>query len=229
MKTSESDDGTMRNMNDAVIVDRLVALVLERLQSRRVGFVWPDAPVWMEPAAGFTWVHYTNARCGKMPSCYVLDELKHPDREAGMLDMLVVPSGSVSLLAELVSGLAASRTAILVSGALRARIPVLFGTSSVLEWNASADDDARSGLLRAIDCMRGKGLEFLGFSTAPHRLDETAGATVRLDEAGWISWPEIAGTVQNAKTVLLSEGTKLTPEAMDRLANLKIRLVKGAC
>ena len=213
---------------DIPAFDRLFSLVCERFGNRRIGFLWQGEPVFPEPVSGFTWVHYVPG-CGlSRPCCYVLGELKRPDLEGRTLDMLVIPAGNVPMLSELFSGLLTTRASLLTDGALRAGIPVLFETSALRDWSASADDNARGSLQAVVAALKNRGVSFLGYTAAPCEPRDIAGSTVRLTERGWLSWPEIVPLIEGAETVMLSKDTKLTPEAMDRLIKLKIRVTEGA-
>lgn len=220
--------GSKSFVEDASVFDRLLSLVCERLMNRRIGFLWQGEPVCLETVPGFTWIHYVPGGCAPASRCYVLDGLKRPDLEGRTLDMLVIPAGRVSMLSELVSGLLSANASILVDGALRMGIPVLFEMSLLREWSASADDRARESLKTAIAVLKSRGVSFLGYTTASCEQQEPAGSTVRLTERGWLSWPEIAPLIAGAETVMLSKDTKLTPEAADRLIKLKIRVIEGA-
>lgn len=227
MKKTET--GNRLFTEDTPILDRLFSLVCERLGNRRIGFLWQGEPIDPEPVSGFTWVHYVPKGGLSIPCRYALDGLKRPDLEGRTLDMLIIPAGSVPLLSELLSGLLTTKASMLVDGALRMGIPVLFETSMLREWSASADDWARESLKAAIAVLKGRGISFLGYTTALPEPREPVGSTVRLTERGWLSWPEIAPLIEGAETVMLAKGTKLTPEAMDRLIKLKIRVIEGAC
>lgn len=221
---SESASDTCKAIERADAFDRVVSAVCERLASRRVGFLWPGAPCEPQPAPGFTWVHYApDARGARR---YDVNALTRPDLEARTLQMLVVPAGAVSLFAELVSGLLITPQAALIDGALRASVPVLFETSALLSWYASAADASRSSLRASVEEMRRRGMEFLGFSRTPAADEPAPGGAARICESGWLSWSDIAHRVRGARAVRLSGGARLTPEARDRLAALNIRVVE---
>lgn len=224
---SASNGGTGKTTApDASLTGRVVAAVCERLTSRRIGFLWSEGWCDPSPAAGFTWVHYAKGAQGTRR--YDLDALARPDLEARTLDMLIVSGGSVPVLAELVSGLLVTPAAALIDGALRTSVPVLFETSNFLAWYASAHEPSRKSLLLSIEALRQRGAEFIGFARTPgvEKTSPKAGV-VDLCESGWLSWSDIAGRLGGAQAVQLGEGTRLTPEARDRLMNLKIRIVEG--
>ena len=222
---SAGNGDTCKAIERASAFDRAVAAVCERLASRRIGFLWPGAPCDLDPVPGFTWVHYAPGANGTRR--YDLNAIARPDLEARSLHMLVVPAGPVPLFAELVSGLLIAPSAVMIDGALRASVPVLFETSELLSWYASAADTPRKSLLASIEAMRLRGMEFLGFTKASAVSEPAPEGAVRIRESGWLAWSDIATRVCGAKAVQLSEGARLTPEARDRLMNLKIRIVGG--
>ena len=208
-----------------VRIDNVVEAVCERLNNRRIGFLWSCEPCDFAPAPGFTWVHYAEGAKGARR--YDLNALARPDLEARTLDLLVVPAVSVSVLAELVSGLLITPSSALIDGALRRCRPVLFETSCFLSWYASACEISRKNLLLAIETLRRRGAEFIGYTNASVPEEPARSDTVRIRESGWLSWSEIAPRVRGAGTLILEGGARLTPEARDRLMNLKIRTVEG--
>ncbi len=207
--------------------DRTVAAVCERLASRRIGFLWPGEPCDLSPAPGFTWAHYANEG-SRGARCYALNALARPDLEARTLHMLVVPAGSVSTLAELASGLLITPAGAMIDGALRASVPVLFETSKLLSWYASANEASRRNLHASIEALRLRGMEFLGFTCSSVPDEPAPEGAVYIRESGWHSWVDIAPRVQGARAIRLDGGARLTPEARDRLMKLKIRIIEGA-
>ena len=224
---SASNCDTCKAIERAIAFDRAVAAVCERLASRRIGFLWPEpgAPCDPDPVPGFTWVHYAPGARGTRR--YDPNMLARPDLEARTLHMLVVPAGPVSLFAELVSGLLITPAGAMVDGALRASVPVLFETSALLSWYATATDAPRRSLHASIEALRLRGMEFLGFTRAPAVGEPAPEGAVCIRERGWLAWSDIADRVRGAQAVRLDNGARLTPEAKDRLMNLKIRIVGG--
>lgn len=210
---------------DASLTGRVVEAVCERLTNRRIGFLWNGGLYDPSPIPGFTWVHYAEGARGTRR--YDLNALARPDMEGRTLDMLIVSGASVPVLAELVSGLLVTPAAALIDGALRASVPVIFETSNFLAWYASAHELSRKSLFVSIETLRGRGVEFIGFArTQPAEKPSPAGV-VDIRESGWLSWGDIAGLVAGAQAVRLPKEARLTPEARDRLMNLKIRIVEG--
>lgn len=223
---SESDFDAHASIENTETFSRVAAAVCEQIRSRRIGFLWPGAPCDIPCAPGFTWVHYAPGARGARR--YDLDALARPDLEARGLRMLVVPAGAVSLLAELASGILLSPASAMIDGALRGSVPVLFETSEILSWYASAAEAARRSLCKAVGAMRGRGMEFLGFTLPPAPEEPLPGGTeavCEICESGWHAWADIAGRLAGARVLRLASGARLTPEAQDRLANLKIRII----
>ena len=163
-----------------------------------------------------------------MPRAYDLRKLEKPMSEARTLHMLVVPSGSSVVLLEVASGMFLSSASALIEGALRERVPVLFEASFLSEWrDAGGNEQEREARRRAvskiIDSLTKRGMEFLGLEKNANNAPDTYGA-VRLGGGGWLSWSEAAPLVGKAKTVFLTDGTKLTAEAADRLMKLNVKV-----
>lgn len=220
MKTPDANCGEY-SMNGAGYSERLVEAVMERLLSRRIGILWPGEAGEFAGVPGITWVHYARGACGARR--YDPDTLARPDLEARTLDMLVVPGVSVPLLAELVSGLSHTSFGAMADGAIRRRIPVLFETSALRAYYAAANGRSRESLKRAVDSLRARGAEFLGFALA-----EAASVAGAVDlPSGWLAWRDIAHLVAGASEVRLSGASRLTPEARDRLRSMRIHIIEG--
>jgi hypothetical protein len=187
--------------------------------------------------AGFTWIHYYCRRHEKTmsgsPRSYDLFKLEKPMREARTLHMLVVPLGSPGVLLEVASGLALSPAAALVEGALRGGIPTLFEASFLGEWCEAGGEEHGErwkAVRRTADSLAKRGMEFLGLEMkSPDPSDPgicRKPDSIRLGGGGWLSWREVAPLVIEGqiKTVLLADGTKLTPEAADRLLKLNVQV-----
>jgi len=155
--------------------------------------------------------------------------------EARTLNTLVVPFGSQGVLLEVVSGLTLSPASALIEGALQEKIPVLFEASFLSKWCEAIGEERearRRVACRIVDSLTKRGMEFLGLETeacdafgrAPDMCAHEARGTVRLSGGGWLSWSELAPLVTDAKTVFLTEGTRLTPEAADRLLKLNVKV-----
>jgi hypothetical protein len=147
--------------------------------------------------------------------------------------MLVAPRGYISVLLEVASGTTFSPASILVDGALRNGVPVLFDASFLRAWVNAAEaisegkEKREKDAARLIKSLKERGMAFIGFENenglgGGEAVPVTLSVTLR--GGGWLSWGEIAPLVSGAGTVLLAGGTKLTPEAADRLLKLNIRV-----
>ncbi|MDR1977486.1 MAG: hypothetical protein LBQ42_02005 [Synergistaceae bacterium] len=206
--------------------EKLTTLVMNMLREKRVGFLWKDEPLFFPRTSGFAWIHY--CCCAKARASawrvYDLRDLKNPLAESNTLDMLVIPSGSVELLLEVASGFTISPASFLVDGALRVPIPVLFVGFGIGEWIASSGA-ARDSVERVVDVLRARGMEFIGLPDEGRKeTNTTQRGLATFSCGGWLSWHEIAPRVAGCALVRLSGGTKVTPEAADRLAQSNIRV-----
>jgi hypothetical protein len=211
----------------------LASLVLERLNEKRIGFLWPAAPVFLERRKGFRWIHY--CRRDFLPaepaprgqSVFLLED----GQILGLLDMLVVPAGNAGVLCETASGMTVSPESSLIDGALRASIPVLFDVSPFDAWLRSSMSKRVRACDRVLKTLSGRGMEFIGLSEVPssredgHQVfvDMNADVGVGAAPGTWFSWTEIAPFVRGP-ALRLARGARLTPEASDRLAQLNVRV-----
>ena len=152
--------------------------------------------------------------------------------------MLVVPRGSPGGLLEVASGIVISTASALVEGALKNDVPVLFDASSLREWCMAPEgkkeerNERWKTARRMTNSLQGRGMEFIGFEEtagSQNLFEETSLSGARLKEltlrgGGWISWSELAPLVAGVDVVRLVGGTKLTPEAADRLLKLNVRV-----
>ena len=151
--------------------------------------------------------------------------------------MLTVLRGSPGVLLEVASGVVVSPASALVDGAMKNGVPVLFDASSLREWCASPEAKEERNkrwktARRITNSLQGRGMEFLGFEETTDSRNshgETGMPGARLNEltlrnGGWLSWSELAPLVAGADVVRLARGTKLTPEAADRLMKLNVRV-----
>jgi len=155
---------------------------------------------------------------------YDLRKLDNPISEARTFEMLVIPIGSPGVLMEVMSGLTLSPASALIEGALQEKVPVLFEASFLSKWcevGTEESKERRKVTQKIVDFLTKRGMEFLGLKTAA--LGAVGCGEVVLSCGGWLSWSEVAPLVKDAKTVFLTGGTKLTPEAADRLLKLNIR------
>jgi len=148
--------------------------------------------------------------------------------------MLVVPFGSPEVLLEVASGLTLSPASALVEGALRKKIPVLFEAAFLSKWCEAVGEEREERwktARRIADSLTKRGMEFISAARsrvpdmqAPKASVPVVRDAVRLGGGGWLSWSEVAPLVIKAKTVFLTNGTKLTLEAADRLMKLNVKI-----
>jgi hypothetical protein len=228
----------------------LASLVLERLNEKRVGFLWPAAPVFLERQEGFRWIHYCRrafvptepAPRGQVisfleewekPEGFNEDEeegkLKTPLSEGRTLDLLAVPAGNAGVLCEVASGMTVSPESSLIEGALRASIPVLFDVSPFDAWLRSPSSKRGRACGRVLTTLSQRGMEFIGLSKVkvkvqiPLSHEDQHQPLATAAPGTWFSWPEIAPFARGP-VLRIARGAKLTPEASDRLAQLNIRV-----
>jgi hypothetical protein len=222
---------------DKLKINEIADLVCRMLSEKRVGFLWRGTMKPIPELAGFSWVHYylhTHVPVNSART-YNLAALPDPLSEGGTLDMLVIPSGTLGIILEVSSEIIVSPASQLTEGVLRRGKPVLFDASAVRERIESSDGGKLEKLLKLTHHLKNRGMEFIGLENeAPLRgaVTETDGkrsraGTVTL-HGNWLSWNEISPLVNGAETVRLTAGTKLTPEAGDRLLKLKIRVEEAS-
>ncbi|MDR1377698.1 MAG: hypothetical protein LBJ36_01400 [Synergistaceae bacterium] len=231
-------------------IKALASLVIERLNEKRVGFLWPAAPVFLERQQGFRWVHYCHeAFVPTLPTPWgqtvsLLEELGESEGEGRTLNMLVVPSGNAGILCEVASGMTVSLESFLIEGALEASIPVLFDASPFNAWLRFSSSKRARACDRVLESLSQRGMKFMGLSKITtttstseistseisiisqiSKIPEVPAVTV---SGGWFSWVEIAPfareSMRRGSVIRLAKGARLTPEAFDRLTQLKIRV-----
>ncbi|MDR0648066.1 MAG: hypothetical protein LBF92_01855 [Synergistaceae bacterium] len=216
-------------------ISEIADLVCDMLSKKRVGFLWHGLPAPVPPVDGFSWVHYySNAHPATgVARSYDLAALRNPMSEGRTLDMLVVPGGTLEIILEVASKVTASPASKLTEGALRSGAPVIFDASG-LKDRLGAEAGEWDALLETVLPLKKRGMAFIGLESEPPSCCEHAretgerprGSTVTLS-GSWLTWSEISPSVAGADAVRLAPGTKLTPESLDRLLKLKIR-VEGA-
>jgi len=208
-------------------IKEVTDLILRRLNEKRVGFLWREEPPRFARIDGFSWIHYTLHASWHEPAdkIYYLGGLGDPAREGRTLDMLVVPSAAAGLMLEVAYGVTVSPGSALVDGALRASVPVLLDVSLLEDWLVSAAMPEAKAARVLMETLVSRGADFIGpcrpEEPLPARQEEESVATLR---GGWLSWGEVSEAVAGQRAVRLSPGTRLTPEAADRLARLDIRV-----
>ncbi|MDR1650643.1 MAG: hypothetical protein LBR87_02530 [Synergistaceae bacterium] len=217
-------------------IKELAELVIERISEKRIGFLWRGSPLRFERAERFAWVHYCIHGSHSVPreKVYHLGGVRDPLSEGGTLDMLVVLDGNAGLMLEVACGVTVSPASMLIEGALRASVPVLYDVSILNKWAAAADSAARDASRRIMETLSSRGAEFIGEAGCGACGIETAAVTkddspVTLSGGGWLSWTEISPVVSGRSAVRLAFDTRLTPEASDRLARLNIRVEEVVC
>ena len=145
--------------------------------------------------------------------------------------MLVIPSGTLGIILEIASEITASPASQLTEGVLRGGKPVLFDASAVRGRLELSDGGKLEKLRKIAHHLENRGMEFIGLENETR----VRGENIETDgehthprivalSGGWLSWNEISPLVAGAEAVRLAPGTKLTPEAYDRLLKLKIRV-----
>jgi hypothetical protein len=220
----------------------LASLVLERLNEKRVGFLWPAAPVFLARQEGFRWIHYCRrvfvptepAPRGQVisfleewekPEGFAKGKLENPLSEGRTLDLLAVPAGNAGVLCEVASGMTVSPESSLIEGALRASIPVLFDVSPFDAWLRSSSSKRARACGRVLETLSQRGMEFIGLSKVkiPLSHEDRYQPLTTAAPGTWFSWTEIAPFIRGP-VLSIARGARLTPEASDRLAQLNIRV-----
>jgi hypothetical protein len=170
------------------------------------------------------------APVGQAVSFLEESSLEEPDgllSEGRTLDMLAVPAGNAGVLCEIASGMTVSPESSLIEGALRASVPVLFDVSPFRAWLCSSSKRARA-CGRVLEPLAGRGMQFIGLPEVPVSRDtrdtrDSRSEPLAAASGAWFSWQEIAPLVRGS-VVRLARGSRLTPEARDRLDRLNVRV-----
>jgi len=203
------------------------------------------------PEEGITWIHYLGTKCLPRESvrpCTSLAMLDAPEDEAKTLTLLAIPRCRPSLLQELVTGIPASPEARLVAGCLAWGVSVVADISHIASWH-SWKGAMGTRLRNSLDELESLGMILVGreaqavspdnFRGAPANVVSQRAATgvmvgaslsagpddllrPRQNAPFWITWKELAGHVEGKTFLTLPPGARLTAEAADRLAALRI-------
>lgn len=196
----------------------LVERVLERLRRPRVGLV-ASAPLPPLPETDrFEWIAYARGADG------ALEGVRRPEAEGAGLRLLAVLEPPLPLLKELLDGIPCTAEGALIFGCLARGLPVLLDGTWIERWRGGASP--WSAWLEGRLARLGEwGVQVLGPSVVG--ADAAApGGTLVLKEPGWTTWGELTARhdLGGVAAVRLEAGARLTPEARDRLARLRIAL-----
>ena len=203
--------GTLGKDDLEVLVER----VLERLRRPRVGLV-ASAPLPPLPRTDrFEWIAYARGADG------ALEGVRRPEAEGAGLRLLAVLEPPLPLLKELLGGIPCTAEGALIFGCLARGVPVLLDGTRIDRWRGGASP--WSAWLEGCLARLGEwGVQVLGTSAA----GAAPGQTLVLKEPGWTTWGELTARhdLKGVAAVRLEAGARLTPEARDRLARLRIAL-----
>ena len=194
----------------------LVERVLERLRRPRVGWV-ACAPLPPLPRTDrFEWIAYARGADGALEGVWC------PEEEGAHLRLLAVLEPPLPLLGELLGGIPCTAEGALIFGCLARGVPVLLDGTRIKRWRGGASP--WSAWLEGCLARLGEwGVQVLGTSAA----GAAPGQTLVLKEPGWTTWGELTARhdLKGVAAVRLEAGARLTPEARDRLARLRIALL----
>lgn len=197
-------------------LELLVERVLERLRRPRVGLV-ACAPLPPLPGTDrFEWIAYARGADG------ALEGVRRPEAEGAGLRLLAVLEPPLPLLGELLGGIPCTAEGALIFGCLARGVPVLLDGTRIKRWRGGASP--WSAWLEGCLARLGEwGVQVLGTSAA----GAAPGQTLVLKEPGWTTWGELTARhdLKGVAAVRLEAGARLTPEARDRLARLRIALL----
>ena len=196
----------------------LVERVLERLRRPRVGLV-ACAPLPPLPGTDrFEWIAYVRGADG------ALEGVRRPEEEGAFLRLLAVLEPPLPLLRELLGGIPCTAEGALIFGCLARGVPVLLDGTRIDRWRGGASP--WSAWLEGRLARLGEwGVQVLGTSAAG--AVAPSGRTLVLKGPGWTTWGELTAQhdLRGVTAVRLGGGARLTPEARDRLARLRIALL----
>lgn len=196
----------------------LVERVLERLRRPRVGLV-ACAPLPPLPGTDrFEWIAYVRGADG------ALEGVRRPEEEGAFLRLLAVLEPPLPLLRELLGGIPCTAEGALIFGCLARGVPVLLDGTRIDRWRGGASP--WSAWLEGRLARLGEwGVQVLGTSAAG--AVAPSGRTLVLKGPGWTTWGELTAQhdLRGVAAVRLGGGARLTPEARDRLARLRIALL----
>lgn len=196
----------------------LVERVLERLWRPRVGWV-ACAPLPPLPRTDrFEWIAYVRGADG------ALEGVQRPEEEGAFLRLLAVLEPPLPLLKELLGGIPCTAEGALIFGCLARGVPVLLDGTRIDRWRGGASPWS-TWLEGRLARLGEWGVQVLGASAAG--AVAPSGRTLVLKGPGWTTWGELTAQhdLRGVAAVRLGGGARLTPEARDRLARLRIALL----
>lgn len=196
----------------------LVERVLERLRRPRVGWV-ACAPLPPLPRTDrFEWIAYVRGADG------ALEGVQRPEEEGAFLRLLAVLEPPFPLLKELLGGIPYTAEGALIFGCLARGVPVLLDGTRIDRWRGGASP-WNAWLEGRLARLGEWGVQVLGASAAGTVVAQ--GRTLLLKGPGWTTWGELTARhdLRGVAAVRLGSGARLTPEARDRLARLRIALL----
>ena len=196
----------------------LVERVLERLWRPRVGWV-ACAPLPPLPRTDrFEWIAYVRGADG------ALEGVQRPEEEGAFLRLLAVLEPPLPLLRELLGGIPCTAEGALIFGCLARGVPVLLDGTRIDRWRGGASPWS-TWLEGRLARLGEWGVQVLGTSAVGAVAAQ--GRTLVLKGPGWTTWGELTAQhdLRGVAAVRLGGGARLTPEARDRLARLRIALL----
>ena len=210
--------------------EEIVRRVVERISSRRVGFLWfYGEGESLPPVAGISWIHYISGPSPlTQPPFYRLSRMEKPENEAEGLSLLVMPGACARILAEIFSRFPVSPDARFVHACMQRSVPVLLDPTRMNQWMSSRDSSARTAFDAAKKWMGSQGVVFLGESASAKKEfsqnQPSYAGDCYLENSGWYSWQEVSSLIPSCNRVVLGRGARLTPEAVERLGRLNISI-----
>ena len=209
--------------------EEIIKRVVERVSSRRVGFVWfygEGEP--LSPVKGISWVHYISGPSAlKQTPFYRLSRMEKPENEAEGLSLLVMPGACARILAEIFSRFPVSPDARFVQSCMQRAVPILLDPTRMNQWMESRELSERTAFDAAKKWMASQGVVFLGESASKKKEFSQNSCNLGdcyLENSGWYSWQEVSSLVSSCKRIILGRGARLTPEAVERLGRLNISI-----
>ena len=209
--------------------EEIVRRVVERVSSRRVGFLWfygEGEP--LSPVKGISWVHYISGPSSLTQTpFYRLSRMEKPENEAEGISLLVMPGACARILAEVFSRFPVSPDARFVQACMQRAVPILLDPTRMNQWMESREWSERTAFDAAKKWMASQGVVFLG-ETALRKKERDQNqphlGDYYLENSGWYSWQEVSSLVSSCKRIILGRGVRLTPEAVERLRRLNISI-----
>lgn len=196
----------------------LVERVLERLRRPRVGWVTCASLPPLPKTDRFEWIAYVRGADG------ALEGVQRPEEEGAFLRLLAVLEPPLPLLRELLGGIPCTAEGALIFGCLARGVPVLLDGTRIDRWRGGASP-WNAWLEGRLARLGEWGVQVLGASAAGTVVAQ--GRTLVLEGPGWTTWGELTARhdLRGVAAVRLGGGARLTPEARDRLARLRIALL----